>query len=76
MSISGSGAFLRCIIIESESMSRTQPDLKKIKVFGSGMGVCVQEGVTGNHMCVDSIISHSPAELSAGTRSSLLSRTH
>lgn len=75
MSISGSVAFLGCIIIESESVSRAQPDLKKIKVFGSGMGVC-PGGLTGNHMCVDSIISNSPAGLSVGTKSSLLSRTH
>lgn len=75
MSISGSAAFLRSIIIESEPMSRTQSDLKKSKVFGSGMGVC-PGGVTGNHMCVDSIISHSAAGLSVGTNSSLLSRTH
>lgn len=38
------------------------------------MGVCPGR-VTGNHMCVDSIISHSPAGLSVGTKSSLLSRT-
>lgn len=47
------GAFLSCIIIESESMSRTQSDLKKSKVFGSGMGVCVCPG-GGNwqpHVC-------------------------
>lgn len=75
MSISGPGAFFRCIIMESESMSRTQPDLKKIKVFGSGMGVC-PGGVTGNHKCVDSIISHSPAGLSVAAKSSLLSRMH
>lgn len=75
MSISGSVAFLRCIITESESMSRTYADLKKIKVFGAGMGVC-PGGITGNHMCVDSIISHSPAGLSVGTESSLVSRTH
>lgn len=31
--------FAKRIIIESESMSRTQPDLKRIQVFGSGMGV-------------------------------------
>lgn len=58
-------------------MSRTQPDLKKVKVFRSGMGVCVcvHEGVTGNHMSVDSIISHSPTGPSVGSESSLLSRT-
>lgn len=35
--------------------------------FGSGKGVCPGE-VTGNCMCVDSIISNSPAGLSVGTR--------
>lgn len=76
MTISGFlSVFLGCIIIKSESKSRTQPDLEKIKVFGSGKGVC-PPGVTGNRMCVDSIISNSPAGLSVGTKSLLLSRMH
>lgn len=54
---------------------RSRPKKKKKKVFVSGIACMSRRGRTGNHMYVDIIISHSPAGLSVGTKSSLLSRT-
>lgn len=58
------------VSLQTKSMSRTHSNLKESRYLGQDSGLCMgvcPGGVTGDHMCIDNIISSSSACVSVGT---------